>query len=117
LHARSAFASDFKGRQHRQPRLRVRLIERAGEDLDQLVVTANGHPPPSVSVDGLIRWTIDFGRGCRGRIDPERSMYGYTVHTGSTDKFSKGWDNIFRKKSSKRTAAKPKKRSRSGRKP
>lgn len=22
-------------------------------------------------------------------------MYGYTVHTGSTEKFSKGWDSIF----------------------
>lgn len=25
-------------------------------------------------------------------------MTGYTVHTGSTDKFTKGWDQIFQKK-------------------
>jgi len=24
-------------------------------------------------------------------------MTGYTVHTGSTEKFSTGWDNIFAK--------------------
>ncbi|MDB5388697.1 MAG: hypothetical protein JWM11_4343 [Planctomycetaceae bacterium] len=30
-------------------------------------------------------------------------MTGYTVHTGSTDKFSSGWDQIF---SAKKTAKK-----------
>jgi hypothetical protein len=37
-------------------------------------------------------------------------MTGYTVHTGSTEKFVKGWDTIFRKKAgakSKKKAAKP----------
>ena len=34
-------------------------------------------------------------------------MTGYTVHTGSTVKFSEGWDHIFRKPG----AAKPKKKS------
>ena len=34
-------------------------------------------------------------------------MTGYTVHTGSTVKFSEGWDQIFRKPG----AAKPKKKS------
>jgi hypothetical protein len=40
-------------------------------------------------------------------------MTGYTVHTGSTTKYSTGWDSIFggagRQKSSgaKKTAAKP----------
>lgn len=43
-------------------------------------------------------------------------MYGYTVHTGSTERFSKGWDSIFGKKSNQRTSSKPKKRSRSGKK-
>lgn len=42
-------------------------------------------------------------------------MTGYTVHTGSTDDFSKGWDQIFgektvkkekKKKSKKQTSAK-----------
>lgn len=32
-------------------------------------------------------------------------MTGYTVHTGSNDKFSAGWDNIFQKP---KAAAKPK---------
>lgn len=32
-------------------------------------------------------------------------MTGYTVHTGSNDKFSAGWDNIFNKA---KPAAKPK---------
>jgi hypothetical protein len=31
-------------------------------------------------------------------------MTGYTVHTGSTEKFAEGWDAVFRK------AAKPKKK-------
>jgi hypothetical protein len=43
-------------------------------------------------------------------------MYGYTVHTGSSEKFTKGWDVVFGKKPSKRTVAKAKKRSQSGRK-
>ena len=41
-------------------------------------------------------------------------MTGYTVHTGSTEKFSEGWDNIFgdRKASKKKAPAKlPKKKS------
>lgn len=35
-------------------------------------------------------------------------MTGYTVHTGSNDKFSKGWDNIFQggKKATKAAVAK-----------
>jgi hypothetical protein len=39
-------------------------------------------------------------------------MTGYTVHTGSTVKFSDGWDNIFGGASGKKTrklARKPKK--------
>jgi hypothetical protein len=32
-------------------------------------------------------------------------MTGYTVHTGSNDKFRSGWDNIFQG-GSKKTAAK-----------
>lgn len=35
-------------------------------------------------------------------------MTGYTVHTGSNQKFSAGWDNIFG--GSKKTAAKPPKK-------
>ncbi|MEW4489542.1 hypothetical protein AB1L42_15780 [Thalassoglobus sp. JC818] len=34
-------------------------------------------------------------------------MTGYTVHTGSNDKFRDGWDNIFSKPKSK-TASKKK---------
>jgi len=34
-------------------------------------------------------------------------MTGYTVHTGSNDKFREGWDNIFQSKKSK-TAQKKK---------
>ena len=44
-------------------------------------------------------------------------MTGYTVHTGSTEKFSQGWDNIFSggkkaasKKATKKKAAKKKKK-------
>lgn len=34
-------------------------------------------------------------------------MTGYTVHTGSTDKFSNGWDQIFAgKKTASKTARK-----------
>ncbi len=34
-------------------------------------------------------------------------MTGYTVHTGSTEKFAEGWDQIFKVKGKKRrTAAK-----------
>jgi|GEM_PF-2152763 len=45
----------------------------------------------------------------------EVQVTGYTVHTGSTDDFSKGWDQIFgektvkkekKKKSKKQTSAK-----------
>jgi hypothetical protein len=37
-------------------------------------------------------------------------MTGYTVHTGSTDKFSNGWDQIFSgKKTVKKTATIPEK--------
>jgi hypothetical protein len=35
-------------------------------------------------------------------------MTGYTVHTGSNDKFSSGWDNIFSGKKAKASAAKKK---------
>ncbi len=39
-------------------------------------------------------------------------MTGYTVHTGSTEKFSDGWDQIFRKKkTAKKTTAKSTKKS------
>jgi hypothetical protein len=34
-------------------------------------------------------------------------MTGYTVHTGSTEKFSNGWDNIFKKKTAAKATAKP----------
>lgn len=34
-------------------------------------------------------------------------MTGYTVHTGSTEKFSEGWDHIFKKK---KAGAKPAKK-------
>ena len=33
-------------------------------------------------------------------------MTGYTVHTGSTEQFSEGWDRIFTSKP-KKSAAKP----------
>jgi hypothetical protein len=32
-------------------------------------------------------------------------MTGYTVHTGTTVKFSEGWDKIFNKGAKKKTAA------------
>ena len=32
-------------------------------------------------------------------------MTGYTVHTGSTEQFSDGWDHIFRDSSGKKAAA------------
>jgi hypothetical protein len=39
-------------------------------------------------------------------------MTGYTVHTGSTEKFSEGWDQIFSSgKGKKTTASKAKKSS------
>ena len=31
-------------------------------------------------------------------------MTGYTVHTGSTEKFAAGWDEIFKKKGAKQPA-------------
>ena len=36
-------------------------------------------------------------------------MTGYTVHTGSSEKFSQGWDQIFhgQKKEPAKSAAKP----------
>jgi len=36
-------------------------------------------------------------------------MTGYTVHTGSSEKFSQGWDQIFQgqKKSAAKAEAKP----------
>ncbi|MGE3314257.1 MAG: hypothetical protein AB7O26_04000 [Planctomycetaceae bacterium] len=48
-------------------------------------------------------------------------MTGYTVHTGSTEKFSSGWDNIFSnrksaKKSAPRKAAAAKAKKSSGKK-
>lgn len=36
-------------------------------------------------------------------------MTGYTVHTGSNEKFSHGWDNIFGGKKSKSSAGSTKK--------
>lgn len=39
-------------------------------------------------------------------------MTGYTVHTGSTEKFAAGWDAIFRK-----GTAKPKKKAAKASKP
>lgn len=30
-------------------------------------------------------------------------MTGYTVHTGSSEKFSQGWDQIFQKKTARTT--------------
>ncbi|MFQ5733851.1 MAG: hypothetical protein ACE5KM_18080 [Planctomycetaceae bacterium] len=41
-------------------------------------------------------------------------MTGYTVHTGSTEKFSDGWDRIFRGKSAKTSAGKKVGSSKSG---
>lgn len=35
-------------------------------------------------------------------------MTGYTVHTGSNEKFSKGWDNIFQGGKQEAKAAKSK---------
>jgi hypothetical protein len=32
-------------------------------------------------------------------------MTGYTVHTGSTEKFSKGWDQIFGNQTAVKTGA------------
>jgi hypothetical protein len=32
-------------------------------------------------------------------------MTGYTVHTGSTEKFSQGWDQIFQKQAAAKKAA------------
>ena len=52
-------------------------------------------------------------------------MTGYTVHTGSTEKFSQGWDGIFGKtgakqaagkKAAKKKAAKPKAAKKKGKK-
>jgi hypothetical protein len=48
-------------------------------------------------------------------------MTGYTVNTGSNEKFSEGWDKIFGKKSSKKatpaaSANEPKTESRPGKK-
>ena len=37
-------------------------------------------------------------------------MTGYTVHTGSTVKFSGGWDRVFSGKKPGKTAAKPAKK-------
>jgi hypothetical protein len=31
-------------------------------------------------------------------------MTGYTVHTGSTEKFSRGWDQIFKSRAKKATS-------------
>lgn len=35
-----------------------------------------------------------------------KDMTGYTVHTGSTEKFSQGWDHIFKGKTVKSPAKK-----------
>ena len=35
-------------------------------------------------------------------------MTGYTVHTGSTEKFSNGWDRIFKKTAGKAARAEKK---------
>lgn len=35
-------------------------------------------------------------------------MTGYTVHTGSTEKFAAGWDEIFRRGPAKKPTAKKK---------
>lgn len=46
-------------------------------------------------------------------------MTGYTVHTGSTEKFSKGWDEIFKNRkpqAKKKAAAAPKKKATKARK-
>jgi len=36
-------------------------------------------------------------------------MTGYTVHTGSNEKFTEGWDSIFSKGKAAKSAAKPRK--------
>lgn len=51
-------------------------------------------------------------RGSRGTelesiYEKRQAMTGYTVHTGSTEKFSQGWDQIFG--GSKQTSGKSKK--------
>lgn len=33
-------------------------------------------------------------------------MTGYTVHTGSSEKFTQGWDEIFKRGSAKKSAPK-----------
>jgi hypothetical protein len=38
-------------------------------------------------------------------------MTGYTVHTGSNEKFTAGWDAIFAKAGAKKSAAKGKAKS------
>ncbi|MBT4867062.1 MAG: hypothetical protein HON53_18315 [Planctomycetaceae bacterium] len=38
-------------------------------------------------------------------------MTGYTVHTGSSEKFTEGWDNIFSQSGAKKKSASAKKKS------
>jgi hypothetical protein len=35
----------------------------------------------------------------------EHLMTGYTVHTGSTKKFSQGWDRVFKKSGGKKSSS------------
>ena len=55
--------------------------------------------------ENTLRYWHDFNRGDK--------MTGYTVHTGSSDKFSTGWDNIFGKADSKKKLAKNQKKEKS----
>lgn len=43
-------------------------------------------------------------------------MTGYTVHTGSNDKFSSGWDRVFKGKKSTSTPKPPKAKAKPGKK-
>ena len=43
-------------------------------------------------------------------------MTGYTVHTGSNDKFSSGWDRIFQEKKGSAERKAPAKRSKAAKK-
>ena len=46
--------------------------------------------------------TISLGT----KVIQEHPMTGYTVHTGSSEKFSQGWDQIFQRQK-KQAVAKP----------
>jgi len=43
-------------------------------------------------------------------------MTGYTVHSGSNDKFSSGWDRVFKAKKTASSAKPPKAKAKPGKK-